>query len=279
MAEDYGSEGRRRLDRLRQELGLDYIDPNAPGRETRTRSELLGYEEPTVGGVTAPPDQDMWSEEDKEGEKKEEKEDNRLPYPEYKRDIKQSRRSSRAVRRPDLYPEFYDSAGYEQSTRIWAMQWIPVMANEDLVLGDLLVVFARTTGINGGKIFVYPDIIKGKWIDITEFSSSYGRAIGSLSPYHVFSEHDKMRYQTLHAKTDDGMPWEDWIWDKEAVWAGGRPDNESGTYTYERAAARAESARLRNAARKAKSAAAKARREPAPPKPSRAREFRERRGE
>lgn len=245
-----------RLARIRQELGRPYQEPNAPSIESRTRSELLQYYGPP-GDVIAPADQDMWEEEDKSAVI----EEPILPYPEYKRNITQSRRSSRFVRRPDLYPEFYDAAGYEQSTRVWAMQWIPVDANEELVIGDLLVVFARTTGINGGKIFVYTDVTKGEWTDIIEFSSSYGKAINRLGNYHILGDHDKLRYQTLHAKTDDGLPWEDWIWDKEAVWAGGRPDNESGSYSYERAEIRAESKRIRNAERKTKSAAAKARRE------------------
>lgn len=153
-----------------------------------------------------------------------------LPYPEYLRNIEQSRRGAKSTPRPDLYPEFYDAAGYGQSTRIWAMQWIPTAANGDLVIGDLLVVFARTTGVNGGRIFVYTDVPRGKWVDITEYSSSYGKAISGLSHYHVLDDPDKLRYQTLHAKTDEGTPWEDWIWDKEGVWAGGRPNNESATY-------------------------------------------------
>ena len=173
-----------------------------------------------------------------------------LPPPEYKRRITQSRRSSRAVKRPDLYSEFYDAAGAEQSTRVWAMQWVPTAAIGELVMGDLLVVFARTTGVNGGRIFVYTDVVRGVWEQISEYSASYGKAIGNLPHYHVLEDHDKLRYRTLHAKTDEGMPWEDWIWDKEDVWAGGRPDNESGTYSAARAAIRKTSAARRAAKRK-----------------------------
>jgi hypothetical protein len=196
------SPSERNLNRLREALGRDYVDPLGSGRESRTRSELLRGEGPP-SDVTAPEDQDMWGD---------------LPPPEYVnglRFIRQSSKSDRAVKRPDLYSEFYGDAP-AGSTRVAGMQWIPTHVSDGgETFGDLVVAFARPSKTSGNQFYVYTQLTNDQWLEV-QSSDSYGRAINRLTSshaYHALSDSDSSRYKTLHEKSNGGEPWENWIFE------------------------------------------------------------------
>jgi hypothetical protein len=289
---DYGQPGADKLNRIREALGRRPNDPLLPSRESRTRSELLGYYGPP-SDVTAPADQDMWDTpsslsggmsggggiDDTDLTALPEPE-MVLPYPDYSlRTITQSRKSVRATKRPDLPPSqrylrsstvddgiFYGAAREGQSTRVWSMQWIPTFAYDDDVVGDLLVAFARRDR-GGIPLYVYLGVDKASWEDIKN-AESFGRAIGALSNYHRFESGEGDKYRELHRATHvlpDGSrePWVDWIFDSMAKWAAGRPNNESYEYLaggYEKVEAARLAGVARAESRRSRAAAAAARR-------------------
>ena len=248
MAVDDGP-GRERLNRIRRELGREYIDSS---RESRTRSELLREEGPPTD-VTAPEDQDMW----------------RLPPPEYngRKYIAQSTKSIKATRRPDKYPEFW-GAGPKQSTRAAGMQWIPVIASDTSVTGDLVVAFARPSKSSGTTFYVYKNLDKLKW-EAVSTDSSIGRAIGALEgghPYRPFQfGSDDVRYKELHSNSgEDGKPWDDWLFEVTSFFRSGE-DNYSETWSALKEevskAGRESTKKAREASKKTRSAARQAREE------------------
>lgn len=160
-----------------------------------------------------------------------------LPPPEYVNGLKfiaQSSASLRPVKRPDLYPEFYEKAPTE-STRVAGMQWIPTLisgsgpindsSDSDVisgtisqavsgsVLGDLVVAFARRK--TSTEFYVYETVDDTSWKSI-QATKSYGKTINSLTsnnPYHKFSSSDEDRYKKLHMTSNEGAPWTDWIFE------------------------------------------------------------------
>ena len=256
------SPSERNLNRLREALGRDYVDPLRPSKESRTRSELLRGEGPP-SDVTAPEDQDMWEEDgggDGEGGGSLL---TGLPDPEdndYLSWIQQSTVYNNdegepallaasstgelisvvpAVKRPDLYPGFYGGARRMESTRVAAMQWIPTYVDfedvdesgESQVIGDLLVAFARPSG-GGVPLYVYNGVSKGMWRRIKNESVSFGREVNKLDVYHRYEGSDGDRYRELHPSYDY------WIFNDLESISAGRSKNESATYSYERASIR-----------------------------------------
>ena len=210
---------------------LGEILANAPAVGPRTESVIFG------GEVTATPEEVKESltyvtgEAEEAGTPSIPTPDSVFPEPDYTLDhIRQSTGSLRAVKRPDLYDDFYGRARNRESTRVYGMQWIPTFANEDIVMGDLLVAFARATGINGGSIYVYVNVSQEQWLYIRHECESFGKEISKLSHYHVFSTDDRLKYEAIHAKTDGGKPWTLWIWDDSAKWSSGRQPNESANW-------------------------------------------------
>lgn len=223
---DYGDAGQRKLDRLRQELGLDYRDPNAPSRESRTRSELLGYEEPYVRDVSAPEDQDMWSEEEVGGDE-ELAEAEPLGVPEYIDEVIQSLVRGRPTKRPDKYVEYYSSNNPKknqyQSTRVHAMQWIPTIGYS---VGDILVAFARPSNSQAHALYVYENNTRDDW-DTFKNGTSLGKYIRSLKGGRMYADSDGLRYKKLHENTmDGGYPYDFWIFNEMERWSTIRPNNE-----------------------------------------------------
>lgn len=205
---------------------LGEILANAPAVGPRTESVIFG------GEGTASPEQVssalsyITGRAEEEGSTSLPEPELVLPEPDYSLGyIEQSRKSPRAVKRPDLYPEYYGAARATQSTRVFAMQWIPTFANEDIVMGDLIVAFARVTGLNGGKLYVYINVSFEKWAYIRDECESFGKEINKLGHYHVFSADDQIKYESFHSKTDGGKPWTYWIWNDSGTFAAGRPNN------------------------------------------------------
>lgn len=250
MAIDDGASGRERLDRIRRELGRDYVDPTLPSRESRTRSELLREEGPP-SDVTAPSEPDMWDEEDKE---------RALPPPEYngRKYIAQSTKSMRATRRPDKYPEFWGS-GPKQSTRVAGMQWIPVLVSGKDAIGDLVVAFARPSASTGNRFYVYEKLTRPQWESISS-SNSIGKDIKAFEgehPYRPFEfGSDDSNYKELHARSgEEGTPWDDWLFELTFALRSGE-GNYSETWSSMREAV---SEAGRESSRKAKEASKKTR--------------------
>jgi hypothetical protein len=205
------SPSERNLNRLREALGRDYVDPLGSGRESRTRSELLRGEGPP-SDVTAPEDQDMWEEEPEVRAT--------LPVPQYLSDLPYildaQDMTGRNPKRVDLYSENYGQ-GSQRSTRIRRMQWIPTAISGDLVIGDIIVDFARYSDNKPKEFYVYVDVASSQWEGYHHQEGvSLGRFIGSLGNYHTLSGEDRTKYMELHAATKDGEPWSDWIWDVPA---------------------------------------------------------------
>lgn len=212
---DYGEAGAERLSQMRSALGRRYRDPSVPGREERTRSDILRETGTIPSDVTAPADQDMWEEEEDQGAS--ESIEIPLPPPEYVNNIRfipQSGKSSRRVARPDKYPEFYGAAP-GASTRVAGMQWIPTSAVSGSVVGDVVCAFARPSKSNPKPFYVYENITDDQWASI-QSTDSYGRHIRTLASYHVLTDLDKENYKRLHIKSNNGDPWEDWIFEKTA---------------------------------------------------------------
>lgn len=237
--DDYGDGGRSRLDRLRSELGRDYAAPGAPGRETRTRSELLQMAGPS-SEVFSPGYTDMWDEEDSGGgeggtapptELAQPSEviiiDQAYPYTATK--VKPKSAAGTSYARPDLVPDAYGKGKSNKSTRVWGMQWIPTSmggSDEDLLVGDVLVAFARPSNVQAHSLYVY---MSNPWHSWTAFrgASSFGRAIRLLSGAKPYESSDGLRYQRLHPTIAE----DNWIFGSTymAMWTTTRPVSASGT--------------------------------------------------
>lgn len=235
---DYGDSGRRRLDRIRSELGLDYVEPGFSSKEARTRGELLRESGP-ASDVYSPGYTDMWDEEDVEGKglsstltelaqpSKVIIVDQAYPYTATK--VKPKSAAGTSYARPDLVPEAYGKGKNNQSTRVWGIQWIPTSADSEesgSLIGDVLVAFARPSRLQAHALYVYT---ANPWHSWTAFSgaASFGRAIRILGDGRPYEDSDKVAYKRLHPTIDDG----DWIFGAMymAMWSTTRPVSASGT--------------------------------------------------
>lgn len=234
---DYGDAGRRKLDRLRQELGLDYVDPGLPGRETRTRGELLRESGPAAD-VFSPGYTDMWDEEDVEDGTASALADLAQPseviivdqaYPYTATKVKPKSAAGTSYARPDLVPEAYGKGRSNKSTRVWGIQWIPTSTGgdeADQLVGDVLVAFARPSKSQVHALYVYAS---NPWHSWTAFRGavSFGRAVRILGNGRPYEASDGTSYRGLHpAVTDDN-----WIFGAMymAMWVTTRTVSASGT--------------------------------------------------
>lgn len=152
-----------------------------------------------------------------------------LPPPEYvlsyQNWVNQSTKGKKSVR-PDLYESNYGS-GSKQSTRVFGMQWIPTFISGELVIGDMVVAFARAP-LSGGKFYVYEDISSFLWSQYRDAEDvSLGRFVGSLGNYHILTDGDESKYKKLHKNTKGGLPWDDWIFDAAGFYLSGRYPNST----------------------------------------------------
>lgn len=227
-----------RLSQLRKEMGLSYREPGSPGIESRTRSELLRYNEPVID-VSAPKDQDMW---DEGGE---EEAAPSLPPPEYVNsdsEIVLQATPGKPSARPDLYSDNYGQ-GSMRSTRVYAMQWIPTAADGGHVIGDVVVAFARTSRGGPNKFYVYPDVHILTWEKYRDNTGiSLGSFVGGLSDYYILTPSQEIKYRELHSTSKDGLPWDNWIFEKAGLLSG-RPFNSTAIGDVGRKASRAGSKR------------------------------------
>ena len=238
---DYGETGRDRLDAISEALGRRYSDPRAPGRETRTRSELLQMEG-LSSEVFSPGYPDMWDEEDAGSEEETIAAltgpseviiiDQAYPFSAVKRKPKSE--AGKAYARPDLVREAYGQGKSNKSTRVWGMQWIPTATKttgaggdeDNLLTGDILVAFARPSNVQASSLYVY---MSNPWHSWTAFrgATSLGRAIRLLSGARPYEPGDGVRYQALYPRVPDG----DWIFGPSymSMWSTTRPTSAAGT--------------------------------------------------
>lgn len=194
-----GSSG---IERIQNELAKFKVESETPTSETPT------YE----GPPGEPPETDK-----DEGRE-------RLPFPEYIRPIVQSvKRSGFGSVRPDLHPEFY-VGGPRSSTRVHAIQWIPLMQTAEEVFGDILVAFARPslkqTAKDAGSLYVYRSKTEGLW-NTFKVSSSLGSAVNSLLGVGVAYDVGYDSYYRKFHPEYDGV----YIFDEVSKWRVIRPDN------------------------------------------------------
>lgn len=145
-----------------------------------------------------------------------------LPKPEYIYPIKQSTKASFSTKRPDKYVEFYKAAASQQSTRVYAMQWIPTYRKDGRIVGDIFVAFARPS--NGkNSLFVYKEKDESEWatLKVGGEDSSFGRAVKSLGSPDSYDDSLFSFYEEIHPDH------ETWIYDSMDWWAVIRPGNES----------------------------------------------------
>jgi hypothetical protein len=169
----------------------------------------IGEPEPEAGGPAEP-------EEPSETEAEEP-----LPRPEMKYPILQSTAPyPYGAKRPDLIPAFY-GRGPGQSTRVYAMQWIPTRVKDTYVFGDIFVAFARPSKVAGSSLVLFREKTLATW---TVFSSatSLGRAVERLGSPSSHGPSDYENYKELHPDFSG-----EWIFDddKLKLWMSVRPNN------------------------------------------------------
>lgn len=145
-----------------------------------------------------------------------------LPKPEYIYPIKQSTKASFSTKRPDKYFEFYGAAASQQSTRVYAMQWIPTHRVGGDIVGDIFVAFARPS--NGkSSLFVYKEKKISIWENLKAGGpeGSFGKTVRTLGSHGSYDSDLFSIYEKIHPDH------ETWIYDSLEWWDVIRPMNES----------------------------------------------------
>lgn len=145
-----------------------------------------------------------------------------LPKPEYIYPIKQSTKASFSTKRPDKYFEFYGAAASQQSTRVYAMQWIPTHRENANIIGDIFVAFARPSQ-GKSSLFVYKKKEISEWdsLKMGGPEGSFGKAVRSLGSHGSYDSDLFSFYEEIHPDH------ETWIYDSLEWWDVIRPMNES----------------------------------------------------
>lgn len=176
---DYGEAGAERLSQMRSALGRRYRDPSVPGREERTRSDILRETGTIPSDVTAPADQDMWEEaEPVAGGESETTTKVVLPKPTEVVYLIHAMASN--TRRPDKYPDNWNQ-GPSVSTRVSAYQFIPIYSDGDITTGDLIVVFISHKKSGARPIYYTYSNRTFNDFNLLKISGSVGRTIGQGS--------------------------------------------------------------------------------------------------
>lgn len=157
-----------------------------------------------------------------------EEEKEELPPPEHRKDIPQSTKPyPYKSARPDstyyiesgekVYPFHKD--GPKASTRVRAMQWIPMSTSGKSITGDLFVAFARPSKSVGSSLVLYENITKSEW-DNFKSNISMGAAVKRFGTPIPHGEDKYQEYKDAHPDYDG---W--WIFDNLAEWTTIRPNN------------------------------------------------------
>lgn len=160
-----------------------------------------------------------------------------LPPPEHRKDIPQSTKPYRyKSARPDstyymsggdkVYPFHKD--GPKASTRVRAMQWIPKFIDNEEIIGDLFVAFARPSKDVGSSLVLYEKVTRSAW-DSFRGNISMGAAVKQFEPTVPHGEDKYQEYRKLHP---DYTGW--WIFDNLAEWTTIRPNNSRDGETSKR---------------------------------------------
>lgn len=159
-----------------------------------------------------------------------------LPPPEYIGPISQStNRPGYGSKRPDKDPAFWGS-GPDTSTRVHAIQWIPVFRDGAYVVGDIIVAFARPSSkqsaSGAGSLYLYGDKKLETW-NTFKSSNSLGRSVNViLGTGTPFNTENISFYERIHPDHST------WIFSTMGTWKAIRNPNEidGGTRTAGRAA-------------------------------------------
>lgn len=181
-----------------------------PGLE-RIKESLAEFrdEPPDSGPPEEPPVEEGFDRED-------------LPKPEYVYPINQSTKASFKTSRPDKYYEFWRAAASQQSTRVYAMQWIPTHREYGVTIGDIFVAFARPS--KGKKsLFVYKKKKQEEWdfLKIGGEEGSFGKTINTMGKPDDYDDALFSEYEEIHVGHTE------WIFKSMGKWGTIRPNNES----------------------------------------------------